>query len=362
MASSANGGTMLTIFALIMNSDASYVPTKWQSFLFFQATNVLCFLFNLFGKRIISSFYTFGFALSVSAFLIFTVTGLAMAPELQSSSVVWTSYTQVSGWSPGVQFLIALSAPVIAFCPLDGAVHLVEEVRDAPRVVPRTIMAALGISFLTSFAFALSVLYSINDIDSVMASPSGFVLFDIWMQATKQSVAVVFTVIALVLLPIGVIACMQVASMMTWSLGRDSLLPFGGFLGRIHPVLNVPGWSLLWNFCVMFLLGILYLISDLAYNSIIGVSVILQQIVLIIPVALLLYHRRSPAVMPRDRAFYLPEWAGWTCNIVTFCFTLVIPVFLLFPTVTPVSRLTMSKLPLYHCLFSGLFFFSFLFV
>ncbi|CAK7217057.1 hypothetical protein SCUCBS95973_003022 [Sporothrix curviconia] len=156
------------------------------------------------------------------------------------------------------------------------------------------------------------------------------------------SIAVVYTVVTLALLPIGSIACVQVASMMTWSLGRDGGLPFGSFLSRINQTLNAPVWALIWNYVVMFLIGILYLISSLAYNSIIGVSVILQQVVLVIPVSLVLYHRRSEAILPKDRAFYLPDWLGWTVNIVTFIFTVVIPVFLLFPTVNPPDQATMN--------------------
>jgi choline transport protein len=102
-----------------------------------------------------------------------------MQHHKQSSEVVWTSCTEVSGWSPGVQFLIVLSAPAIAFCPIDGAVHLVEEVKSASRVVPYTMMMSLVISFVTSLAFVLASLYCVTDFDAFFAAPSHFPLYEI---------------------------------------------------------------------------------------------------------------------------------------------------------------------------------------
>jgi choline transport protein len=202
--------------------------------------------------------------LSVSAFLAFTITTLAMQKTKQDSRVVWTTYTEVSGWPAGMQFLIALTAPVIAFCPIDGAIHLVEQVKDARKVVPRTIMAALTISFATSIVFILAMLYCISDFDAVLGSPSGFPLFEVWSQATSTTtVPIVFTSICIFLLPVGTIACTQVASMMTWSLARDKGLGLGQYLTKVNKTLNAPVWALLVNAGIMFLIGCLHLISTL---------------------------------------------------------------------------------------------------
>lgn len=207
--------------------------------------------------------------LSLSAFVVFTVTTLAMQKKLQDSAVVWTSYTESSGWPVGVQFLIALSSPIVAFSPLDGAVHLVEEVNDAVKVVPRTVMAGLAIGFVTLLAFVLAVLYGTSDFDAVLATPSGFPLFEIWAQATRTTaVPIVFTVVCLVLLPVGTTVTCQVASMMTWSLACDHGLPLGSYLSKINTALNAPVWSLLLNFIIMFLIGCLYLFSSLGKSHI----------------------------------------------------------------------------------------------
>lgn len=201
--------------------------------------------------------------LSLSSFVAITVTVLAMQKNKPDSSVVWTAYTQDSGWPAGVQFLIALGSPAISFCPLDGVVHLVEEVRDAPKVVPRAVLSALVISFITGVAFTLGMLYGITDYTPILETTTS-PIYEVWRQATNTTAApTAFSILILVLLPVGSFATYQVASMMTLSFGRDYGLPFGRYLSRVNHDLNAPTWSLMLNFVVIFIIGLLYLGSPL---------------------------------------------------------------------------------------------------
>lgn len=271
-----------------------------------------------------------------------------------------------SGWSLGTQFMIALAGPVIAFMPLDGAAHLVAEVNRPAVVVPRTILASLIISFLSSLVFALAVLYSISDVTSVLTTPSGFVLFELWRQATGLTApAIAFTVAIIIMLPIGSVACQQVASMMALSLGLDEALVFPGTWATVNKRLNTPVNALLLNFTLMFLVGILFLVSTLgmslnsliivishqklisnsiAYNALIGTAIVLQQTTLAIPTVCLLYNRRSEAALPPTRPFRLPNIVGWAANIVTVVALSVTTVFFFFPASRPVTAKSMSKL------------------
>lgn len=160
--------------------------------------------------------------------------------------------------------MIGLAGPIIAFMPLDGATHLVAEVKNPASVVPKTIVAALSISFVSSLAFALTVLYSISDVQTALTTPSGFVLFEIWRQATHSAgAAIAFTIAIIVMLPIGSTACQQVASMMVLSLGLDNAMIFPARWSTVNRKLNAPVNALLLNFVLMFLVGILFLASTL---------------------------------------------------------------------------------------------------
>lgn len=61
------------------------------------------------------------------------------------------------------------------FAGIDGAVHMAEEVADAAKCVPRALMSTVVIGFVSAFAFSLSMLYSLTDIDQVVNSLTGWV-------------------------------------------------------------------------------------------------------------------------------------------------------------------------------------------
>jgi hypothetical protein len=81
----------------------------------------------------------------------------------------------------------------------------------------------------------------------------------------------------------------------------------------------------------------------LAFNSIIGVAVILQQLTFAVPVFFLVIHKRSDSVLPPARTFSLPNWLGWICNIVTLSFTCVTTSILFLPAGVAPTGSTMSK-------------------
>lgn len=56
------------------------------------------------------------------------------------------------------------------FIGLDASMHMAEEVRNPERVVPRTMMGAIGIGFTTGFAYAVAQVYAISDIGEVITT------------------------------------------------------------------------------------------------------------------------------------------------------------------------------------------------
>jgi choline transport protein len=166
-----------------------------------------------------------------------------------------------------------------------------------------------------------------------------------WHQATRSDTAATVFVILVVLAAIfALIGGQQTASRLTWSLARDHALIGSQWLSKTHPRLDVPVWSLIFNFVVMFIIGCVYLGSSSAFNAFIGTGLILQHISYAFPAALLMYRKRSAIWLPSSRSFYLPIIVGWTVNIITICFAIVVLIFYNFPTALPVTGTSMSRL------------------
>ncbi|KAJ5280539.1 hypothetical protein N7478_005911 [Penicillium angulare] len=285
------------------------------------------------------------FFVTIGTFFAITIACLAKsAPNFQGSSHVWSTFLNDSGWSSGgVAFLTGLVTPNYMYAGIDGALHLAEECQNASTVVPRALMSTLIIGFVTSFAFMIAMLYCTNDLDAVVASTTGIPIYEMWYQATNsRTAATIFIVLLCFAATFALIGAQQTASRLTWSLARDRAIVGSHWLGEMNRKLDVPIWSLLFNFIIMFIIGCIYLGSSTAFNAFIGSGLVLQHISYAFPAALIMYRKRSDFWLPRTRSFRLPSTVGWISNIVTICFAILVLVFYNFPTTMPVSGGSMN--------------------
>lgn len=110
-------------------------------------------------------------------------------------------------------------------------------------------------------------------------------------------------------------------------------------------------YALLANFGVMFVIGCVYLGSTSAFNAIIGTGLTLQHITYAVPAVLLMYRRRSEKILPRDRAFAVPDVLGYVANVVTVITAVLALVFYNFPTTLPSTGANMSEC--IYCVYPG---------
>ena len=112
--------------------------------------------------------------MSIGSFFLIVVTCLARtAPNLQSTESVWTTFLNESGWSNGTAFLTGLVSPNYMYAGIDGAVHLAEECKNPGVVVPRALMSTVSIGFITSFIFAIIMMYCTSDLEAVVSTATG---------------------------------------------------------------------------------------------------------------------------------------------------------------------------------------------
>ncbi|EXJ83064.1 hypothetical protein A1O1_06682 [Capronia coronata CBS 617.96] len=318
----------------------SYVSKAWHTFLVYQALNFVVLLYNLLALKRATWTHEIGFFLTLLTFITVSITCLARSTKA-SSSFVWDNFENNTGWDGGVAFLTGLVTPASMFLGLDGALHLADECLQPERTVPKALITTTVIGFVTGFVFAIAMCYGITDFD-VLINDS-LPIYPLWRQAIKNdTAATIFLVATLGVLLFAINAIQQTASRMTWALANDKGIVFSKYLSRIHPTLEVPVWALLANAFVVLVVGCIYLGSVIAFNAIIGTSIILQVFSFAMPAALLLFRRRSSAVLPPQRAFKLPTWLGYTVNILTVVTAIVEIIFYDFPPALPVTGSSMN--------------------
>jgi choline transport protein len=266
------------------------------------------------------------------SFVAIFISCLAVSSPKQASNYVWTYFLNAeTGWPDGVVFLTGLVNPNYMFAGIDGAIHLAEDCINAKTAVPHALFATLMIGFFTSFVFAIAMLYSIADYDAVLTTITGVPIFEIWRQATKSDGAATFFLILLISIALFALnGCMESASRLTWSFARDDALVGSNIIGKIHRKLRVPVYALLFNAFIVFVIGCVYLGSTTAFNALIGVGLVLQQLCFAIPVALLMFRGRPKEhrlASNQGRTGYLATFDlgmfGWVANGITVVWSIL---------------------------------------
>ena len=130
--------------------------------------------------------------------------------------------------------LLPLSASVGG---IDCVVHMAEEVKDASRILPRSLMASLPVNATLGLIMLLTLCFCTTDTERVMASDvglAGYPFIQIVYDATGSLGATTFLVVLPIISLTGsVVAEIATASRQLWSFARDGGVPFSGFIAHV---------------------------------------------------------------------------------------------------------------------------------
>lgn len=108
-------------------------------------------------------------ALSLVSFLVILVTCLALSTK-NSSTAVWTTFDNATGWPSAITFLTGLVTPAAMYGGIDACLHLAEECKQPERTVPKAVMCVVAIGSTTGFGFSIAMCYGITDIEPLIGS------------------------------------------------------------------------------------------------------------------------------------------------------------------------------------------------
>lgn len=312
---------------------------RWHVFITFELLHLLLMLFNCYGRSLplISSSSLY---ISLLSFITITITVLACSSgQYNDAKFVFATFYNQTGWkSSGIAFIVGLINPAWSFSCLDCATHMAFEVEKPERVIPTAIMGTIAIGFITSFSYVISMFFSIRDIEALMASTTGAPILDIFHQALGNKGGAIFLGCLILFTSFGcVIACHTWQARLCWSFARDNGLPYSKYWSQVNPHLGVPLNAHLMSCCAIAIIGILYLASSTAFNSLITACIAFLLLSYIIPVVCLLWRRRQIKHGP----FWLGKF-GLVANIVLLGWTAFAIVFFSFPPVLPVNRNNMN--------------------
>ncbi|KAJ5974619.1 Amino acid/polyamine transporter I [Penicillium waksmanii] len=325
---------------LLRHDDITW--NSWQVFIVFQIVNWTCCAIVCLGNRYIPMINRLALILSMCG-LFATIVVLAAMPKTHASSTqVWkTYYNMTGGWSDGVCFMTGLLNAAFAVGVPDCISHLSEEVPKPQVKVPQGIMLQMLTAFSTSFIYLIALFYSIQDIDLVFDSSSGyFPTAEIYRQATGTTTGAIGLIAVLFLATFPtLIGTFVTGGRMWWSLARDGATPFSNYFAQVHPTLNCPVRATCAMSALVTCLGCIYVGSTTAFQALISSFIVLSTLSYfgaILPHVLT--GRRNIVPGP----FFMGRKLGMAVNILSLAYILVTVVFFCFPQVMPVTAQNMN--------------------
>ena len=109
-----------------------------------------------------------------------------------------------------------------------------EEIKNAAVTVPRSVLATVLINGSLGFGMIMATLFSLDDVEAALESPTEFPFMEIFFQATQSiaGAAVMASIITVMQLCTAV-AVLASASRMSWSFARDRGLPAWKTLSKV---------------------------------------------------------------------------------------------------------------------------------
>lgn len=120
-----------------------------------------------------------------------------------------------------------------------------EEIQNAAIIVPRAMIFTILLNGTLGFGILVAILFCIGDVDSALASPTGFPVMAIFQQGVgSEQGAQTMASILVILNLCATVSLVASASRMTWSFARDRGLPGWSYISKVgigSPCRRLPG-------------------------------------------------------------------------------------------------------------------------
>lgn len=275
----------------------------------------------------------------IMGILFIVIVGLLLTPNKPSPSFAFTQTYNGSGFqSDGYSWLIGLLQAQFTLNGYDTAAHVSEETRSAQRGSPMGIVMAIATSAVAGTILMIACAFMIQDFDAqIVNAKIPMTITQVFLDGTGVGWTMWFLVIILVAMYFAGAAVIVGSSRQTYAFARDGALPCSKWLIQLNPS-KVPANAVWFNIIFAALLGIPYLFSEVAYETIVSINTISANISYFIPIWL----RITMARKRFQRGPYNLGKLSIPCGVIACLWILFTSVLFILPTQYPVTANNMN--------------------
>lgn len=219
-----------------------------------------------------------------------------------------------------------------AFAGGDAAAHMAEELKNAPKILPRAMLWTILANGAMGFIMLITFLYTMGDVEAALESPTGFPIIEVFRGATGSNAGgTAMTSILIVLGIAGHLTNMAGASRQMFAFARDKGLPFNNWIARVSPRYDVPVNAVIVSTVFACALYCIAIGSSIAFNIILSIGSVALVTSYFVSVGCVTW-RRIRGLPLLETRFSLGKF-GLATNLFSLAFLLVLFVMSFFPPI-----------------------------
>ncbi|KAJ7203783.1 APC amino acid permease [Mycena pura] len=267
---------------------------------------------------------------------------LAKAPTHQSGTFVFKTFLDgTGGWgdraSHAYVVVIGILMSQYTITGFDASAHMTEETKNAAMAGSLGIIIAIGVSAFLGWFLILGLLFSIQDLDRTLASPTGQPVTQIFLDTVGEDGAIVLMVIVIGAMFFCGTFSITSNSRMMFAFARDGGIPGHRFFNYVNTQWKSPIRTV-WLACFLsFCLGLPSLGSSVAFSAATSIATIGLYTSYGIPIML--------RVVYRDRFVRGPFHLGsfsYPIALVSVAWIVFISIAFILPQLNPVTSQTFN--------------------
>ncbi|KAK6430602.1 hypothetical protein LTR95_013241 [Oleoguttula sp. CCFEE 5521] len=239
-------GTLIQVIVLENNPD-SFADTfpNWHGSLLVIANVLITVIGNIFLTRYIPRVQTAFFVLHILTFFAVMIPICINAPKA-SARDVFADFQNLGGWpNMGVAIMAGQLSAIYMMCGMDSFCHISEEVQDAAKSVPRSMMSIYVVSVTITLAAWFIICFAMPDVELALEHPSLYP----FIQVMEQSMPITWVTVELTL----IVALVLFANVC--------------YLTAVHPKYRAPVNAVYVTSAFSFLLSLIYIGSSTAFYA-----------------------------------------------------------------------------------------------
>jgi choline transport protein len=222
------------IQGLIALNKPDYSFEAWHGTLLVFAVSVFNLVFNIYFIKQLPLIEAVMLFVHVAGFIVIVAVLWATGP-IGAAKEVFTTFNDYGGWNNnGLATMAGTVAAVVGFLGADAAVHLAEEVRDASKIVPLSMIWTTLSNGAMSVVIAITFCSTLGDLDAALASPTKQPYMYVFYNSTGSvAAASVLSAIVILVTIFCNISITTTSSRQLFAFARDKGVPFNRTLARV---------------------------------------------------------------------------------------------------------------------------------